>query len=139
MRSATKEAMVLLAQKAGAIGELVKANISLEKFDPAAAGKAIEDAGYEVDARTVDRVHWFRASLNGELKMQGASQLSAEDAFLHAVFGAVREENARLVVEHELTGVATFARDITPQMRQQLETTYITKGLTYLRAVLGKK
>lgn len=144
MRQATLQQFAQLIQRSGPVGTIVKGVLDQSKGDindarrVGSAVAALQAAGYTAKVEQAEHGVWFRAFKDGALKLQGYSPLGQADAALHAIFGAIREENAALVVAEELSTMSAHLRDVTAETRQKLESTYIREGLSRLRTALGK-
>jgi hypothetical protein len=126
MKRQTMEAAVVLAARGhGPISQLAAQCIHGQAISPSKLNSALLAAGYELSFRdTENGSAWAWAHKDGVMKAQGFAQ-SRDDALLHAVWGAIREEDAAKVV-----GDALAKKDIQVDeaLRQTLETRYIVHG-----------
>lgn len=155
MRKAVLESFIGMVQKAGPIGEIVKACVrgkgvtAYVDADKVLAGW--NQAGYEVEieqgnsldsnwvrvyrAPTADEIERDGEQAEKVMVAQGFSRIGKQDAVLQAAYGAVREENAQAVITEEANGTAV---QLTPEIRLTLERVYIKDGIGALREALGK-
>lgn len=121
-----KEAIRLAKSDSGPFCMIAARCLKENQLDPVKLEVAIEQAGYTIRHEEATHGDWIRVvDPAGVLKAQGYSSAGREDAMLHAVYGAVREEEAAKVVD---TLLVDRNIQVAPDLRQQLASRYITQG-----------
>lgn len=144
MRAIILQNAIKLAQKRnGPISKIAVGAASAHSISVYKLRTLLEEAGYVVTYHegpgedAPEGKHpigaWVLVKLDGEVKARAYSH-DEEDALLQAVNGAMREEDGAAVVAKELD---TRGFKVTPELRQALESRYITAGMDALTKELN--
>ncbi len=134
MRSAVlKHAIELSQKKAGPISKIAANAYEAGIIVPSILKAGLEKAGYKVTFHEKPGENapegdakigaWVLVQKGGEIHARAYSH-DRQDALLQAVYAAMREENARVVVDAELK---KREFEVTPELRQALESRFIVK------------
>lgn len=144
MRTSSLNAAIDLARLTnGPISKITAGAVEAGIIVPSILKRLLTDVGYSItyhegpgeDAPEGQHPHgaWVLIKLNDVLAARAYSHDEA-DALLQAVYGAMREEDGRVVVAEALN---TRGFEVTPELRQKLESRYIVGGRDQLEQDLA--
>lgn len=120
MKDSTMKLMVLLAKEGkGPISKIANDSVQQNIVLVTQLEPKLKEAKYDVQYEDKENGAFCRVFADDTLKACGYSSAGQEDALLHAVYGACREENAAAVVQTVLGD-----KEVPADVRTKLENAY---------------
>lgn len=144
MRAVSLQHAITLAKLGhGPISKIAAGAVEVEMIVPSVLKTGLVEAGYTVTYHEGPRDDapegkapvgaWVRVKLDGVIAAQAYSH-DEGDALLQAIYAAMREEDARVVIDKKLS---ERGFEVTPELRQRMESRYIVNGMGQLEQDLN--